>query len=73
VCFRVWERAFENSNCNEMVAKGVVATTNVARIVKAVDVGKMVKSQYEVTINLSLLATFVAFVAILSYPTIDKE
>jgi len=30
VCFRVWEGAFENSNSNEMVAKGVVATTNIA-------------------------------------------
>jgi hypothetical protein len=73
VCFRVWEGAFENSNSNEMVAKGVVATTNIARIVKHVDAKKMMKSQYEVTINLFLLVAFVAFVAILYYPMIDKE
>ncbi len=56
-----------------MVVEGVVATTYITQIVKAVDVGKMVRSQHEATINLSLLATFVAFAAILSHPTIDKE
>jgi hypothetical protein len=56
-----------------MVAKGVVATTNIAWIVKHVDARKMMKSQYEVTINLFLLVAFVAFVVILYYPTIDKE
>jgi hypothetical protein len=56
-----------------MVAKGVVATTNIIRIVKVIDARKMVKLQYEAMINLSLLATFVAFVAILCNPTISKE
>ncbi len=73
MCFRVWKRGFESNNNNEMVAKGVVATTDIACTIKAIDVGKMVKPQYEATINLSLLATFVAFVAFLSHPTIVKE
>jgi hypothetical protein len=33
----------------------------------------MVKSQYEATINLFMLAAFVAFVAFSSHPTIGKE
>jgi hypothetical protein len=56
-----------------MVARGVVATTNITRIVRVIDARKMVKLQYEATINLSLLATVVAFVAILCHPTISKE
>jgi hypothetical protein len=46
-----------------MVARGVVATTNIARTVRVVEVGKLVKLQYEATINLFLLVTFVVFVA----------
>jgi hypothetical protein len=56
-----------------MVVRGVVATTYIARIIKAIDARKMVKLQYEATTNLSLLATFVAFATILSHPTISKE
>jgi hypothetical protein len=56
-----------------MVARRVVATIDIACIVRAIDVGKMVKSQYEATTNLSLLVTFVVFVAILFHPTIGKE
>jgi hypothetical protein len=44
-----------------MVARGVVATTNKARTIEAIDARKMVKSQYEATTNLSLTTTFVAF------------
>jgi len=66
-------RGFKSCNSNEMVARGVVATTHIARIVRIVDVGKMVKLQYEATINLFLLVTFVVFVAFLSRPTIGKE
>jgi hypothetical protein len=73
VCFKVWEGGFENNNSNEMVARGVVATTNIARTVRAVDAGKMVKLQYEASINLSLLVTFVVFLAFSSHPTIGKE
>jgi hypothetical protein len=73
VCFRVWEGGFKSSNSNEMVARGVVATTNIARIVKVVDARKMVKLQYEATTNLFMLATFEVFVAFLSHPTIGKE
>ncbi len=73
MCFRVWKRRFESNNSNEMVARRVVDTTDMARTIKANDVGKMVKLQYEATINLSLLVAFVAFVAFLSHPTIVKE
>jgi hypothetical protein len=59
VCFRVWEGGFESSNSNEMVARRVVATTNIACIVKVVDARKMVKLQYEATTNLFLLVAFV--------------
>jgi hypothetical protein len=57
-----------------MVARGAVVTTNITHIVRAVDARKIMKLQYETTINLSLLATtFVAFVAFLSHLTIGKE
>jgi len=56
-----------------MVARGVVATTNITRIIRIIDARKMMKLQYEATINLSLLATFVAFVTILCHPIISKE
>jgi hypothetical protein len=56
-----------------MVARGVIATTDITRTVKVIDVGKMVKLQYEATTNLFLLATFVVLVAFLSHPTIGKE
>jgi hypothetical protein len=56
-----------------MVARGVVATTYITCIVKAVDVGKMVKPQYEATINPSLLVAFVVFLAFSSLPTIGKQ
>jgi hypothetical protein len=73
VCFKVWEGGFENNNSNEMVAKGVVATTTIACIVRGVDAGKIMKPQHEATINLSLLVAFVAFLAFLSHPTTCKE
>jgi hypothetical protein len=57
-----------------MVARGVVATTNIARTIRVVEVGKMVKLQNEATINLFLLVTiFVVFVAFLFHPTVGKE
>jgi hypothetical protein len=37
VCFRVWEWGFESNNSNEMVARGVVATTGIARTIRVVD------------------------------------
>jgi hypothetical protein len=43
VCFRVWKEGFENNNNNEMMTRGVVGTTNIACIVRVIDVGKMVK------------------------------
>ncbi len=73
MCFKVWEGGFENNNSNEMVARGVVATTDITCIVRVVDARKMVKPQYEATINLSLVATFVAFLVFSSHPTIGKE
>ncbi len=73
VCFRVWEGGFESNNSNEMVVRGILATTDITCKVRAIDVEKMVKSKYEVTINLSLFETFVTFVAFLSHPTISKE
>ncbi len=73
MCFRVWEGGFESNNSNEMVVRGVVATTHIAHPVRAIDARKMAKPQYEATINLSFLATFVAFVTFLSHPTIGKE
>ncbi len=73
MCFRVWEGGFESSNNNKMVARRVVATTYITHIVEVVDARKMVKLQYEATINPFMLATFVVFVAFLSHPTIGKE
>jgi hypothetical protein len=75
VHFKVWEEGFEsNNNSNEMVARIVVITiTKIARIVKAINVGKMVKPQYEATTNISLLVAFVAFVAFSSYQTTNRE
>jgi hypothetical protein len=35
MCFRVWEGGFESNNNNEMVARRVVATTNIACTVRA--------------------------------------
>jgi hypothetical protein len=55
------------------VARGVVATIDRTCVVRAVDVGKMIKAQYEAATNLSLLAAFVAFVAFLSHIIIGKE
>ncbi len=73
MCFRVWEGGFESCNSNEMVARGVVATVDITRTVRVVDVGKMVKLQYEATTNLFLLVAFAVFVAFLSHPTIGKN
>jgi hypothetical protein len=56
-----------------MLTRRAIATTYKARIIKVIDARKIVKPQYEATTNLSLLATFVAFVALLSHPTIGKE
>jgi hypothetical protein len=56
-----------------MVARGVVATVDITRTIRIIDVGKMVKLQYEATTNLFLLVTFVVFVAFLSHPTIGKD
>ncbi len=56
-----------------MMVRGIIATTDITCKVRAIDVKKMVKSRYEVTINLSLFATFVTFVAFSSHPTISKE
>jgi hypothetical protein len=55
-----------------MVVRGVVATIDITHTIRVVDVGKMVKPQYEANVNLSLFATFVAFVAFSSHPTIGK-
>ncbi len=60
-------------NSNEMVAKGVIATINITHSVRAVDARKIMKLQYEATIDLSFLAMFVTFVAFLSHLTIGKE
>jgi len=56
-----------------MVARGIVATTDIACTVKVIEVGKMAKLQYEATINLFLLVTLVVFVSFLAHPTIGKE
>jgi hypothetical protein len=56
-----------------MVAREATTTTHITCIVSVVDVGKMVKLQYEATTNLSLLMTFVAFATFLSHPTIGNE
>ncbi len=52
--------------------QGVVATVDITCTVRIIDVGKMVKLQYEATANLFLLVAFVVFVAFLSHPTIGK-
>jgi hypothetical protein len=44
-----------------MVARGAIATRDIAHTIRIVDARKMVKLQYEATIKLSLLATFVTF------------
>jgi hypothetical protein len=54
------------------VVRGVVVATNITHKSRVVDVGKMIKPQYEATLNLFLFATFVTFVAILYHPTIGK-
>jgi hypothetical protein len=56
-----------------MVASGAIDTIDIIHIVRAFDARKLVKLQYETTINLSLFVTFVAFVVISSHPTIGKE
>jgi len=66
-------RGFESCNSNEMVVRGVGATTDITCTVRVVDVEMMVKLQYETTTNLFMLVTFVVFVAFLSHPTIGKE
>ncbi len=71
--FRVWEGGFESNNSNEMVARGAIATTNITHISRAIDARKIMKPQYEETIDLFLLATFVAFVAFSSHLTIGEE
>jgi hypothetical protein len=43
MCFKVWEWGFESNNSNEMVARRVVAIIDIACMVRAIDVGKMVK------------------------------
>jgi hypothetical protein len=43
MCFNIWEGGFENNNGNEMLTRGVVATTNKACTIKVIDAGKMVK------------------------------
>jgi hypothetical protein len=56
-----------------MVARRVVATTDITHTIRAIDARKMVKPQYEATINLSLTTTFVTFATFASYLTIGKE
>ncbi len=73
MCLRVWKGRFESDNSNEMVARGAIATRDIAHTIGIIHARKMVKSQYEATINLSLLATFVTFVAFSSHPTVGKE
>ncbi len=73
MCFRVWEKRFKSNSNNEMVASGAIDTIDIIHIVRAFDARKLVKLQYETTINLSLFVTFVAFVVISSHPTIGKE
>jgi hypothetical protein len=73
VYLKVWKGGFESNNRNKMVARQVVVTTKITCTIRFVDARKMVKSQYEATINLFLLVTFVTFVAFSSHPTISKE
>jgi hypothetical protein len=55
VCFKVWEGRFESNNSNETMVRGVVATIDITCTIRVVDVGKMVKPQYEAIANLSHL------------------
>ncbi len=73
MCLRVWKGRFESNNSNEMVARGAIATRDIAHTVRIIHAEKMVKSQYEATINLFLLATFGTFGTFSSHPTIGKE
>jgi hypothetical protein len=73
MCLKVWKGGFESNNSNKMVARGAVVTTNITHAVRVVDARKMVKSQYEATVILLLLVTFVTFVAFSPHPTISKE
>ncbi len=41
--FRFWEGGFESNNSNEMVTRKIVAKTNIARTIRAIDVGKAIK------------------------------
>jgi hypothetical protein len=68
VCFRVWKEGFENNNSNEMMARGVIGTTNITRLVTII-VGKMVRQPliYFYLQHLHL------FTALSSHPTIGKE
>ncbi len=43
MCSKVLRGGFENNNSNEMMARGVVGTTDITRTIKVIDVGKMVK------------------------------
>jgi len=56
-----------------MVARGAIATRDIAHTVRIIHAGKMAKLQYEATINLSLLVTFVTFVALSSHPTMVRS
>ncbi len=38
--FRVWEGGLESNNSNEMVTRKIVASTNIACTIRAIDVGK---------------------------------
>ncbi len=52
MCSRVWDGGFENNNSNEMMARGVVGTTDITRTIKVthtikvIDIGKMVKDNH---------------------------
>jgi hypothetical protein len=43
VCLRVWKGRFESNNSNEMVARGAIATRDIAYTFRIIHVGKMVK------------------------------
>jgi len=73
VCFRDLEGGFEFTTIVMRWWQGATTTTHITPTISVVDVGKMVKLQYEAIINLCLLVTFVAFVAFLSRPTIGNE
>ncbi len=46
MCSRVWKGGFENNNSKEMMARGVVGTTDITRTVKVIDVRKMVNDNH---------------------------